>query len=347
MVVATREAQTLTDLELMAHLYRRAGFGATRDELDAALERGYEATVDELVNPERVKPLDHWLMWRYYVDIKELKQSECGEAYFVYRMINSPRPLEEKLTLFFHGLFATAWSKVAITKTLCNQLDMFRENCLGDYRTLLVKMAKDPTMIFWLDNQMNTKDAPNENFGRELLELFSMGIGNYTEHDVKECARAFTGWGLENTIPGRPAVRAVRLAVPILAGAPRRRREDVPGRDRHLRRRGRDRHHRPAAGDGPIRGGEAVRLLRLGHAERGRHRGACRGLHGDGRQPPRDDAPPLPGRLVPLGGGAVREGEGRRRAHRLGGAAGRRLPRARPGGSTTWPWSACTSASSC
>ena len=202
MVIATREAQTLTDLELMAHLFRRAGFGATRGELDAALERGYEATVDELVNPERVPPLDHWLMWRYYVDIKELKQSECGEAYFVYRMINSPRPLEEKLTLFFHGLFATAWSKVAITKTLCNQLDMFRENCLGDYRTLLVKMARDPTMIFWLDNQMNTNEAPNENFGRELLELFSMGIGNYSERDVKECARAFTGWGLENTIPG-------------------------------------------------------------------------------------------------------------------------------------------------
>jgi len=116
-------------------------------------------------------------------------------------MLNSPRPLEEKLTLFFHDLFATAWSKVAITKTLCNQLDMFRENCLGDYRTLLVKMAKDPTMIFWLDNQLNTKDAPNENFGRELLELFSMGIGNYTEDDVKDSARAFTGWGLDHTIP--------------------------------------------------------------------------------------------------------------------------------------------------
>ena len=201
MAVASHAVQALTDLELMAHLFRRAGFGATRDELEAAVARGYEATVDELVNPERVKPLDHWLIWRYYIDMKELKQSECGEAYFVYRMINSPRPLEEKLTLFFHDLFATAWSKVAITKTLVNQLDMFRENSLGDYRTMLVKMAKDPTMIFWLDNQLNTKDAPNENFGRELLELFAMGIGNYTEDDVKDCARAFTGWGLDNTIP--------------------------------------------------------------------------------------------------------------------------------------------------
>ena len=90
MAVATLAVQALTDLELMAHLYRRAGFGATRDELEAAVARGYEAVVDELVNPERVKPLDHWLMWRYYQNFKELKQSECGEAYFVYRMLNSP-----------------------------------------------------------------------------------------------------------------------------------------------------------------------------------------------------------------------------------------------------------------
>ena len=80
---------------------------------------------------------------------------------------------------------------------------MFRENCLGDYRTLLVKMSKDPTMIFWLDDQLNTKDAPNENYGRELLELFSMGIGNYTEDDVKDSARAFTGWRLGSPDPWR------------------------------------------------------------------------------------------------------------------------------------------------
>ena len=83
-------------------------------------------------------------------------------------------------------------------KPVVNQTNTFRRCGLGDFRTLLLELSRDPAMIFWLDNKDNHKDAPNENYGRELLELFSMGIGNYTEDDVKACARAFTGWTIAN-----------------------------------------------------------------------------------------------------------------------------------------------------
>ena len=101
--------------------------------------------------------------------------------------------------LFWHSLFATSAGKVFQEKSLLSQLDMFRRLGIGDFRTLLVELSKDPAMIFWLDNQDNHNEAINEELRpRELLELFSMGVGNYTEDDIKECARAFTGWTIEN-----------------------------------------------------------------------------------------------------------------------------------------------------
>src|SRR5213595_283138 len=192
----------LTDLELMAHLFRRAGFGATRDEIEAAMAKGYEATVEELLHPERQPDVEYDLIYRFYPDMKEARRIETNQAYWLYRMINSRRQLEEKMTLFWHCLFATAFSKSNNARLSKLQVDMFRRNCLGDFKTLLVELSRDPAMIFWLDNQENTNDVHNENYGRELLELFSMGIGNYTEDDVKNCARAFTGWTLKNPIPG-------------------------------------------------------------------------------------------------------------------------------------------------
>ena len=94
-------------------------------------------------------------------------------------------------------------------KTMVNQIDMFRRNGLGNFKTLLVELSKDPAMLYWLDNKDSHKDAPNENYGRELLELFSMGVGmdgqpNYSEEDVQNCARAFTGWTIANAIPRYP-----------------------------------------------------------------------------------------------------------------------------------------------
>ena len=110
------------------------------------------------------------------------------------RMLTSPRPLEEKLTLFWHGHFATGANKVRDYRMMLQQNEMFRRHASGGLRDLLVGILKDPAMLVYLDNGENVKAHPNENFGRELLELFTMGVGNYTERDVREAARAFTGW---------------------------------------------------------------------------------------------------------------------------------------------------------
>ena len=119
-------------------------------------------------------------------------------------MTNSQRYLQEKMALFWHQIFATGISKVN-RDAMQAQIDMFRNNGMGNYKTLLIELAKDPAMIFWLDNQENHKDEPNENWGRELLELFSLGVGHYTEKDVFECARAFTGWSFINEYEGIPS----------------------------------------------------------------------------------------------------------------------------------------------
>ena len=110
------------------------------------------------------------------------------------RMLASKRPLEEKLTLFWHGHFATGQNKVRDYRMMLRQNELFRAQASGRFRDLLVGILKDPAMLVYLDNGENIKSHPNENFGRELLELFTMGVGNYSEHDVREAARAFTGW---------------------------------------------------------------------------------------------------------------------------------------------------------
>ena len=108
------------------------------------------------------------------------------------------------MALFWHHVFATAGSKVDNTLQMYEHVRVLRRHALGNYRDLLLEMAKNPAMIFWLDNNENHKRAPNENWGRELLELFSMGVGNYTEHDVYEGARAFTGWTMSAKMPRFP-----------------------------------------------------------------------------------------------------------------------------------------------
>ena len=110
------------------------------------------------------------------------------------RMLRSQRPLEEKLTLFWHGHFATGGTKVRDARMMERQNDMLRANASGNLRDLLLGILRDPAMLVYLDNGENVKDHPNENFGRELLELFTLGVGNYTEHDIREASRAFTGW---------------------------------------------------------------------------------------------------------------------------------------------------------
>ena len=184
----------------MAHLMRRAGFGATRDELETYVAKGYEATVEELLHPENAPPSleDEDVVRRYHADQNSLHLLESCQAYWLYRMVNTRRPLEEKMALFWHGIFATGYTKLNHPKAILKQVDMFRRYGLGSFHTLLLQLSRDPAMIFWLDNKDNHGNAVNENYGRELLELFSMGVGNYTEDDVRQCSRAFTGWTIRN-----------------------------------------------------------------------------------------------------------------------------------------------------
>ncbi|MQF70166.1 DUF1800 domain-containing protein [SAR202 cluster bacterium AD-804-J14_MRT_500m] len=188
------------EISQIAHLLRRAGFGATSDELERYSAQGYESTVEELLNPQNSPSgiQDEDLFRRYHPDSNNLMLLESCQSYWLYRMINSRRPLEDKLSLFWHGLFATGYTKLNQPKAILNQIAMFRRLGLGSFKTLLTELAKDPAMIFWLDNKDSHKDAVNENFGRELLELFSMGVGNYTEDDVKQTSHAFTGWTMRN-----------------------------------------------------------------------------------------------------------------------------------------------------
>ena len=192
------------DIALMAHLMRRAGFGADRDELERRVAKGYEATVEELLDPEAhgIPELDTDELFRMTPGFKVPANPENMSGYWMYRFINTPRPLEEKIALLWHHIFATGNAKVASPLEMTLQIDLFRDIGMGDYRTILLELSRNPAMIFWLDNNENHKDAPNENWGRELLELFSMGQGHYTEEDVKECARAFTGWTIGPTLPG-------------------------------------------------------------------------------------------------------------------------------------------------
>ncbi len=190
------------DLSLMAHLMRRAGFGATREELEERLSKGYEATVEELLRPEDHEPVDIYEFLRYYqFQWKPGTAGGQGQTGWVWRMVNTDAPLQEKMCLFWHQIFATGVSKVDHYDEITDMIDLFREKGLGKYRDLLVEVARNPAMLFWLDNHENHATAVNENWGRELLELFTMGVGNYTEEDVYECSRAFTGWTMTPKLP--------------------------------------------------------------------------------------------------------------------------------------------------
>ena len=197
------------DIALMAHLLRRAGFGATRKDLEAHVAKGYEATVEELLYPENSPDLEYDLLERYMEEWHDRSASDACRQLWFYRMIVGQRPLQDKMALFWHGILCTGDTKVQHGRMTAAQVEMFRNLGIGNLETLLLQLARDPAMGFFLDNWMSHKGSINENFGRELLELFSMGVGmdgqpNYTEDDVKECARAFTGWTYTGHIPRYP-----------------------------------------------------------------------------------------------------------------------------------------------
>ena len=185
--------------KLVSHLMRRAGFGATSDELDSLEDLPYDRIVDELLDPPDTTWMGDHLVRRFHHEQSGMISGFAPGEYWLYRMVTTRAPLIEKVTLFWHNIFATGYPKVVHGKVLSSQIAMLRRNGLGRFDDLLIELSKDPAMIVWLDNQDNHKGAINENYGRELLELFSMGVGNYSEDDVKEAARAFTGWTIGNT----------------------------------------------------------------------------------------------------------------------------------------------------
>ena len=195
------------EIALMGHLMRRAGFGAPQEELQTRAAKGYDATVEELLHPEELPPIDENEFYRYFPGYEGALGPPINQADWVYRMINTKRPLEEKIALFWHQLFATGNSKVDNPPELTQQIKMFRKYGLGSFKELLVELAKNPAMIYWLDNNGNHNGAINENWGRELMELFALGVGNYSEDDIKEASRAFTGWTIAPKIPRNPLGR--------------------------------------------------------------------------------------------------------------------------------------------
>jgi hypothetical protein len=187
------DARTPFDASWAAHLYRRAAFGASRQTLHAAVTRGLPATLELLLGgAEQAEGLHAFLMRQgervARTGVRDLR------SWWVYCMLNSGHPLREKLTLFWHNHFATSNTKVNNAGMMCTQNRLLRENALGKFGPFLLAISKDPAMLVWLDSNANIKGKPNENYAREVMELFSLGVGNYSEHDIQEAARAFTGW---------------------------------------------------------------------------------------------------------------------------------------------------------
>jgi uncharacterized protein (DUF1800 family) len=182
------------DVRRVGHLFRRAAFGPSAADLDAGLKAGPAKTVARLFagGPKldeferSMKPLAD--------AIARANADNNLAAWWLTRMLYSPHPLAEKVTLFWHNHFATSNAKVQNARYMLAQYDLLRKNALGSFAAMLTGMSADQAMLVWLDGRGSKKGSPNENYARELMELFSLGIGHYTEKDIREAARAFTGW---------------------------------------------------------------------------------------------------------------------------------------------------------
>lgn len=204
---------TQHDIALMAHLLRRAGFGAGRAEIEDKATQGYDVTVEQLLNPTSQPAIEDDLMQRYNPAYHQAAAIETNVQEWIYRMVNTPRQLQEKMALFWHMIFCTGHSKIDSGQEMGRMIGLFREHGMGNFQNLLMQLSLSPGMMYYLDNTESHKVAVNENYGRELLELFSMGVGkdeafNYTEDDVKACARAFTGWNNAPSYPPFPYGRS-------------------------------------------------------------------------------------------------------------------------------------------
>lgn len=202
-----------------AHLLRRAGFGGTPEQIEFLTKLGRKKAVDYLVQYERVPndPIPITIephrppprLTHPHLDREELqklrternqasrRQFERVVRWWIESMVSSARPLQEKLVLFWHGHLTSGYREVRSSQLLYEQNLLFRKHAAGNFRDLLTDITEDPAMILYLNTQQNRKRKPNENYARELMELFTMGSGNYTEKDIKEAARAFTGLSID------------------------------------------------------------------------------------------------------------------------------------------------------
>jgi hypothetical protein len=180
-----------------AHLLRRAGFGGTPAEIDQLAALSHADAVEKLLNFQIDGNLAFNLERKLQENGYEPALSDIA-YWWLLLMARTKQPLQEKMTLFWHGHFTSSFSKVRDSMLLLEQNQLFRANALANFNDLTKKVSRNPAMIDFLDGQSNRKGAPNENYGRELMELFTIGIGNYTETDVRQAARAFTGWGYKD-----------------------------------------------------------------------------------------------------------------------------------------------------
>lgn len=189
----TPDDETPWNLRTAAHLFRRAGFGATHQQLNEALEKSPADVVEEMLG--MLEP-DSFLR-----DMKSLSDAAIAtgnvrqlSAWWAFRMLSTPAQLLEKTTLFWHGHFATGADKVTDAPLMLTQNELLRSFAFGNFSELLLAISRDPAMLVYLDSATNRKAHPNENYAREIMELFCLGEGQYTENDIRELARCFTGW---------------------------------------------------------------------------------------------------------------------------------------------------------
>jgi hypothetical protein len=191
----------LSEKQKIAHLLRRFGFGASEAELEYYSKGGLNGAIDKLLNCEDIPESFTMPIEDFARDNGQVVFPILG-SYWTMKLISTRRPLLEKMTLFWHNHFATGGDKVVQTMTMYQQNETLREFALGSFKELLMAVAKDPAMLLYLDGQENIKGRPNENFAREVMELFTLGVGNYSEKDVQEASRAFTGWSFRRSGPG-------------------------------------------------------------------------------------------------------------------------------------------------
>jgi uncharacterized protein (DUF1800 family) len=210
------------DFACAAHLLNRAGFGAPPAGIERLMSFGPEAAVSFLVDYEKIPDPTSDPAWakpdperarrllalrnapaeqrqQMQKEEQQLQRDRMIElrGWWLQRMAKGPRPLQEKMTLFWHGHFATSTEKVRDAYYMWRQNELFRRLATGNWLEMLIEVAKDPAMLIWLDQAQSRKEHPNENFAREVMELFALGEGHYTEKDIAEAARALTGWSLD------------------------------------------------------------------------------------------------------------------------------------------------------